>query len=231
MFISGPKYMNLEISLDAQPSTSVELMFGTAGPERHGCANRLVARCYTDRGYAGTQLSTHSEESLIICSAFQGERTVGTIGVRFPSEQGLNADTVFGEELAALRASGLSICEFGRLAVDEDARDNKQVLARLFHLAYLHAHRLAGCELLVIEVNPRHVAFYRRMLGFKVRSESRLNPRVSAPAVLLSLDLLHAREQIACFGGSPELASQTRTLYPYFYGTEEEAAVLTRLRQ
>ena len=69
------------------------------------------------------------------------------------------------------------------------------------------------------------------MLGFKVLSEARLNPRVNAPAVLLSLDLLHAREQIACFGGAPELASQTRTLYPYFYGGEEEAAVLGRLRQ
>lgn len=206
-------------------------MFDTAGPERHGCAHSLVARRYADRGYAGTQLSTHSEEALIVCSAFQGERTVGTIGVRFPSEQGLNADAIFGAELAALRAGGMSICEFGRLALDEDASDNKQVLARLFHLAYLHAHRLAGCELLVIEVNPRHVAFYRRMLGFKVLSEARLNPRVNAPAVLLSLDLMHAREQIACFGGSPEMSSQTRTLYPYFYGTEEEAVVLARLRQ
>jgi hypothetical protein len=208
-----------------------ELAVRTAEPDHLDCAHHLVARRYAGRGYRNTQLSAHHEEALTICSAFQGARTIGTIAVRFHSERGLNADAVFGAELAALRASGLSICEFGRLAVEEDAGDNKTLLARLFHLAYLHAHRLAGCELLVIEVNPRHVAFYRRKLGFTVLSEPRLNPRVNAPAVLMSLDLNHAREQIACFGGSPQLASQTRTLYPYFYGTQEETALLAKLRQ
>ena len=217
--------------LREEPPSGADLAIRTAEPDHHASAHNLVARRYADRGYLNAQLSAYKEEALTICSAFQGARTVGTIAVRFPSDRGLNADAVFGEELAELRACGLSICEFGRLAVDEDASDNKQVLARLFHLAYLHAHRMAGCELLVIEVNPRHVAFYRRMLGFKVMSEARLNPRVNAPAVLLSLDLQYAREQIAYFGGLPELASQTRTLYPYFYGIKEEAAMLAKLRQ
>jgi hypothetical protein len=223
--------MVLDALREAQKFAPADLAIRTASPLHHASAHHLVARRYAWRGYATTQLSTYSEDALTICSAFQGERTVGTIAVRFASEQGLNADVVFAEELASLRASDLSICEFGRLAVDEDASDNKQVLAKLFHLAYLHAHRLAGCELLVIEVNPRHVAFYRRMLGFRVLSEVRLNPRVNAPAVLLSLDLREACQQIACFGGKAELASQTRTLYPYFYGADEEAAMLAKLRQ
>ena len=112
-----------------------------------------------------------------------------------------------------------------------EARDNKPVLARLFHLAYLHAHRLDGCELLVIEVNPRHVAFYRRMLGFQVRSEARLNPRVNAEAVLMTLDLVWGSQQVERFAGQPELASTTRTLFPYFYPAAEEASMLLKLRQ
>jgi hypothetical protein len=176
-------------------------------------------------------LSTHSEDAVTVCSAFQGERTVGTIGVRFDSSRGLNADAVFGQELAELRSGGLELCEFTRLAIDHDARDNKEVLARLFHLAFLHAHRLAGCELLVIEVNPRHVAFYRRMLGFQVRSEPRLNTRVNAEAVLMTLDLVWGRKQIELYGGRPELASSTRTLFVHFYSAAEEASMLVKLRQ
>ena len=119
----------------------------------------------------------------------------------------------------------------GRLALDHEVSDNKALLARLFHLAFLHAYRLAGCRLLVIEVNPRHVPFYRRMLGFKVAAEARLNPRVNAPAVLMTLDLIYGAEQIGRYGGSPTNASVTRTRYPYFYSTADEAAILAKLRQ
>jgi len=208
------------------------LAIATASTSQWGCAGGLVSRRYAERGYVCNDLSTHlEEESVVVCSAFEGLSTVGTIAVRFDSEQGLKADQVFGPELGELRASGMVLCEFGRLALEQHVGDNKQLLAHLFHLAYLHAHRLAACELLVIEVNPRHVPFYRRMLGFKPMGDQRMNPRVNAPAVLMCLDLEYAREQIACFGGQAAIAVSTRTLYPYFYGADEEAAMLAKLRQ
>lgn len=191
----------------------------------------LVERRYAWRGYKGTTLSAQREDALTICSASQGDHIVGTIAVRFASPRGFNAETCFSTELAELREGGRVLCEFTRLAMDEEVRDNKRVLARLFHLAYLHGHRLGGCDMVVIEVNPRHVAFYRRMLGFTVRSEVRMNPSVDAPAVLMSLDLHTAHSLIASLGGRPELASTTRMLYPFFYGIEEEEALLRRLRQ
>ncbi len=204
----------------------------TAVQDRHQEGSEaLVARRYGARGYSNTQLSTRNEAALTVCSARQGESIVGTIAVRFDSEAGFNAESTFAEEIKALRAQGHNLCEFSRLAVDEDIDDSKKVLAQLFHLAYLHGHRLGGCGTLIIEVNPRHVAFYRRLLGFDVRSESRMNWRVNAPAVLLTLDLLRASEMIALYGGCPELAASTRTLYPYFYGTEEEVEIIGRLRQ
>lgn len=222
----------IETCTDLSPAWAGALRLDTV---RHDSSRlsacSLVARRYAERGYLCQDLSTHSEGGATICSAFQGVSTVGTIAVRLDSaEVGLAADRVFPEELAALRASGANLCEFGRLALDHQVSDNKQLLAHLFHLAYLHAHRLAACDLLVIEVNPRHVPFYKRMLGFEARSDARLNPRVQAPAVLMSLDLLHAREQIARLGGQPERVVETRSLYPCFYGEAEEAALLRKLR-
>ncbi len=220
-----------EAACDRSTEAAAGLVIRTAADEYHAGAHGLVARRYADRGYLSKDLSSHADAALTICSAFEGHTTVGTIAVRLDSPRGLNADAVFAAELDQLRCEDRRLCEFGRLAMDYEVSDNKQVLARLFHLAYLHAHRLSGCDLLVVEVNPRHVAFYRRMLGFKVCAAMRLNPRVNAPAVLLTLDLQHAHEQIACYGGNPDGAALTRTLYPYFFGVEEETAMLARLRQ
>jgi hypothetical protein len=80
-------------------------------------------------------------------------------------------------------------------------------------------------------VNPRHVSFYRRLLGFTVLSGPRLNARVNAPSVLLMMDMRRGAEWVAMYGGNPALAASTRMLYPYFYGAAEEAEVLTKLRQ
>jgi len=206
-------------------------VFTTVQSHHQAGAEALVARRYGARGYSNTRLSTQNESALTVCSARQGEHIVGTIAVRFASEDGFNAESTFPEEIRALREAGHNLCEFSRLAVDEDIADSKQVLAQLFHLAYLHGHRLAGCRTLVIEVNPRHVAFYRRLLGFELLAGPRTNKRVDAPAVLMTLDLAKAEEWIAIYGGNPELSGSTRMLYPYFYGAEEERQILASLRQ
>ncbi len=212
----------------AQP----QLALATASASQWESAGHLVSRRYAERGYVCKDLSTHLEEgSVVVCSAFEGATTVGTISVRFDSPQGLKADLVFANELAALRAKGLALCEFGRLAVDHPFSGNKALLARLFHLAYLHAHRLSACEMALIEVNPRHVSFYCRSLGYQLLGEARMNPRVKAPAVLLGLDLNFARAQIARYGGDPASAASSRSLYSYSYGPAEEAAILSKLRQ
>jgi hypothetical protein len=82
----------------------------------------------------------------------------------------------------------------------------------------------------LIEVNPRHARFYEAKLGFKRLAEPRQNRRVGAPAVLLSLDLLHAHHQIGKFGGRPELSAKERSLYPYSFSVREEAGTVGRLR-
>jgi hypothetical protein len=196
-----------------------------------GDALGLVERRYSDRGLSVTRerFSSRNEAGDIVCTACDGDKIVGTLSVRFDGVGGLHADQLFKEELAEWRSAGIKLCEFGGLAVDKHSHDPKRVLAQIFHLGYLHAHRRARCARLVIEVNPRHVAFYRRWLGLLPFTTSRHNPRVNAPAVLMSVDFQTVREQIALWGGRPELQVSARSLYPLAWDEKTEAAMLAKL--
>jgi hypothetical protein len=105
------------------------------------------------------------------------------------------------------------------------------VIAALFHVAYIIAHRLRGYDVLVMEVNPRHVRYYERMLGARVLGEQRLNRKVNAPAVLLTIDFQYIMEQIGEFGGQEERSGEVRTLYPLAFSLTEEAGMIARLMQ
>ena len=199
--------------------------------ELDGDALTLVQRRYNDRGLAVTRerFSSRSEAGDIVCTARDGENIVGTLSVRFDGPDGLKADLLFEAELAEWRTAGIKLCEFGSLAVDKHSHEPKRVLAQVFHLGYLHAHRRSKCERLIIEVNPRHVAFYRRWLGLLPYTAARHNCRVNAPAVLMSIDLQTVREQIALWGGRPDLVAQARCLYPLAWDEATEATMLAKL--
>jgi len=195
-----------------------------------GDALGLVERRYADRGLAVKRdFSSRNEAGDVVCTARDGDKIVGTLSVRFDGVGGLKADLLFAEELSDWRAAGVKLCEFGSLAIDKHSYDPKRVLAQVFHLGYLHAHRRARCERLIIEVNPRHVAFYRRYLGLLPHTTPRHNPRVDAPAVLMSVDFSTVREQIALWGGRPELLASARCLYPLAWDAATEAAMLASL--
>jgi hypothetical protein len=209
------------------PPLELNSDFGALDGEALG----LVERRYGDRGLAVTRerFSSRSEDGDIVCTAREGDRIVGTLTVRFDGPGGLKADLLFAEELREWRSAGVTLCEFGSLAVDKHSHDPKRLLAQVFHLGYLHAHRRARVQRLVIEVNPRHVAFYRRWLGLLPFTTPRHNPRVDAPAVLMSFDFATAREQIGVWGGRPEEMATARCLYPLFWDEATEAAMLAKL--
>lgn len=196
-----------------------------------GDALDLVERRYGDRGLAVSRerYSSRSDDGDIVCTARDGDKIVGTLSVRFDHGEGLNADLLFGAELDEWRAQGIKLCEFGGLAVDKHSHDPKRVLAHIFHMGYLHAHRRAGFDRLVIEVNPRHVPFYRRRLGLLPFTAARHNPRVDAPAVLMSIDFATIREQISLWGGQPDVLAEARCFYPLFWGEAMEATMLAKL--
>ena len=195
---------------------------------RRESASYLIRRRYAWRGYAVGENEAKAPNRITI-AAHDPEGIVGTVTVGLDSKDGLFIDGLYSEEANRLRADGRRIAEFTKLAVDNNSH-SKPLLAAIFHIAYICARRIHGCTDLLIEVNPRHAAFYRRMLGFEVFGQLQADPRVGAPALLLRMCLERGQKEIERLGGRIELAAVTRSLYPYFFGPLEEQRIERRLR-
>ncbi len=191
-------------------------------------ASLLVSRVYASRGYKHDPALEDDPQRLTLV-AVDHHAVVATVTIGFDSRRGLLVDELFPDEADALRDAGFKLCEFTKLAADGLVR-SQGALATIFHVAFIHAHRIRGCDVLLIEVNPRHVRYYEAKLGFEVRAPARRNLRVDAPAVLMSLDLRHAQEQVNRFGGQPQLAAKVRSLYPLGFSPGEESGIVGRLR-
>lgn len=195
---------------------------------RRSRVNSLLKDRYAWRGYGQVTLPTDQSVHKFTLSAVEDDVTIGTITVSFDGPNKLSADDAFGPEVAELRRQGRKICEFTKLAIDPSV-GTKRVLAALFHVAYIVAHRVRGYDMLLIEVNPRHERYYERMLGCQVLAGERMNKSVNAPAVLLGVEFDYIKAQIGEFGGQPERASRERSLYPFAFSLREEAAVISRM--
>jgi len=198
----------------------------TRTPDQHESTNLLIRKMYSWRGYqAGDAGHAANRISLSVSSE---EHIIGTMTLGLDLGEGLAADALYRPELDALRAQGRRICEITRLAVDQSVA-SRRVLFALFHIAYIHARRIHGCTDVVIEVNPCHVRFYERALGFRRFGEEKMCGRVDAPAVLLRLEFDYVDIQLAKFAGRPEKAATEKSLYPYAFSKSEEAGIAQRL--
>jgi len=212
---------------------------GPAGPRRfkiktaesaesRGRVNSLLKDRYGWRGYQQVSLPTDPAVHRFTLTAVEDDVVIGTITVSFDNPARLGADQAFAVEVGALRTAGRKLCEFTKLAIDPVV-GTKRVLATLFHVAYIVAHRIRGFDMLVMEVNPRHVRYYERMLGCRVLAAERINKSVNAPAVLLGCEFSYIKSMIGEFGGLPDAAAQERSLYPFALSLREEAMVISRM--
>ncbi len=191
-------------------------------------ASYLIHKMYSWRGYAASGPKAAPNRVTLVASDV--DRALATITIGFDCPEGLVVDDLYKGEVDALRDEGAVICEFTKLAVDRD-QQSKELLAMMFHIAYMYARRMQQCTDLLIEVNPRHVRFYQRMLGFRQLGPERSCPRVGgAPAVLLWLRLRHAHDQIEAYGGHKDKYAEARSLYPFFFAPNEEDGIVGRLK-
>lgn len=204
---------------------SLKIRLARGGPQ-HPAARVLIRRMYTGRGYRVPEGAAGADR--VSLSVSDAEHVVGTLTLGFDGPEGLAADSLYAPELAPLRETGRRLCEITQLAADPGA-GARRVLFALFHIAYIYARRIRGATDVVIEVNPLHVRFYQRALGFQILGPERLCPRVHAPAVLLHLDFDHVERQLARFAGRPDLARDEKSLYPYAFSEIEEAGITQRL--
>ena len=223
---------NLSIDLrtpfaDQGPGSGVFKIRVASSPQARREASVLVRKRYEGRGYltATTLVSAHA----CTFSAYDEGRLSGTVTLRLDSEDGLAADELYGDETRALREQGHKICEFTRLAVDT-THISYPVLAALFHTVFLFAQRLRGFDYAVIEVNPRHVGYYQRALGFGVVGGRRHNTRVNAPAVLMGVSFDVIASKLEHHAGKSAHGGLARNLYEYGFSPTEAEGILRRLR-
>lgn len=173
----------------------------------------LIERMYSTRGlqvYHPRLEQTVYQTTIVAC---KGDHLFATLTLGLDSPEGLMADTLYGPEIAAVRARGGKVCEVTRMAIDP-THSSHDVMADLFQIVYILARRIHQMTDLFIEVNPRHAGFYRRMLGYRVIGEERVCPRVGAPAVLMHMSQHEVDELIDRHAGNAE--GGTRSLYRLF---------------
>lgn len=194
-------------------------------------ATRLLQDRYRWRGYSEAGLPPIDCEGCFPLLVTRVGRPVGTLTVSLDKHAGLAAERTFPDEVRAFRNAGVRLSEFTRLAVDSHS-GSPHVLVSLFQVGYLAASRLGGADRAVMEVNPRHVAYYVRMLGAKVCGPCRTHAGANAPAVLLCIAFEDVKERIADFlrrlDGGPV---PRRSPYAQALTVAAEAAILDRLSQ
>jgi len=149
-------------------------------------ALELLNARYAWRGYRSPRDRPGASELTLV--ATRCGSAVGTLTLRFDGPARLRADESYGEALDAARSAGRCVCELGRFAVAPHA-DSKAVIAALFARVRAIVRGRREVTDVFVEVNPRHVDFYRRGFGFEIAAEGRLCPRVLAPSVLLRLEV------------------------------------------
>ncbi len=140
---------------------------------------------YAGRGYRTESLAPQGEDaSRLTLVAWCDDDVVATLTVGGDSPAGLLADALYASELAGLRRAGCTVCEVSRLAVDPEHR-SPGLLNSLWQAAHRYGREFFAASDVVIEVNPRHAAYYQRCLGFRQLGRLRHCRRVDAPALLL----------------------------------------------
>ncbi|MDB5953018.1 MAG: long-chain N-acyl amino acid synthase [Massilia sp.] len=212
---------------DPQPDMQVFHIRMANSAHRREAASVLIRKMYGWRGYA-FEPSLFQEPIKITLYAETDGAVVATMSLCLDGPILLPADENFHDMLEGLRADGRRLCEPSRLAIDKGV--TKRVFAALIHISYLYARVIHRYSDYVIEVNPRHVMFYQRMLGFDGFGAERPCTRVGAPAVLLRLPLERMGERIRTWGGRMEQHGEERSFYPYFFPASDEPGITGRLR-
>jgi len=148
-----------------------------------------VRRMYAWRGYrTEAHRQPLDDPDRVTLAAWQYDEVVATLTLRRDSPKGLLADAHYADVLQSLRRPERVVCEVSRLAVDPDF-SSRDLLSNLFSAALEYGREHFSASDAVMEVNPRHVRYYQRCLGFRQLGEVRQCLRVDAPAVLLHQEI------------------------------------------
>jgi len=188
----------------------------------------LVERLYAWKGLQ-IKVPESPRANELTLAVYDGTHLFGTLSIGLDSSSGLFVDELYKDIIDEYRTAGAKPYEITRFAIDP-CNNSKEVLAAIFNLAYIYARHIHGMSDVFIEVNPRHVPFYKRMLCFQEVGGERFCERVGAPARLLHPSMDRMDNLIAEFGGRNP-ATNRSNLYPLFFCQEEQGGIVARLRR
>jgi hypothetical protein len=190
----------------AAPSRASPIRIGVAQSTHElKAAELLVRQRYSWRGYqvdgidAAAVSAAQRAPHEITFVAMDEHAAVGTITLGLDGPTGLRAEETHGDRIVGIRSTGRRVCELTRLAIATHP-ESRSVLTSLFGHAYASGRTVHGVTDAFIEVNPRHVGFYTRVLGFAVAAAEKFCERVCAPSVLLHLEIDTLEERLRMLG-------------------------------
>lgn len=169
-------------------------------PDEWEQAYRLVTTRYKEKGYADPRADElhftahHALPDTVTFVAKEEDRVLATVSlVPDNTVLGFPMEIVYGDEIAQLRRMGHRLNEVTCLAdTDLSPREFLPVFMQLCRLLVQYTASQGSNEW-IIEVNPRHVAFYKKIWGFVPIGPRRACPHVQgapAEAFYMNIDLM-----------------------------------------
>jgi len=127
--------------------------------------------------------------------SMRNSEQVATVTLIGDSSEGIPMESIFPNQVEEIRNSGATFGEVTSLASRPMAtKEFLQVYLKMMRLMAQYA-RSVGIERFLMVVHPRHVPFYKRMMGFRMIGETRSYPTVcGAPAVPCQLEFAEVDE-------------------------------------
>ncbi len=171
------------------------------------------------------------EDTVILGVWDKDNKLAGSITLIFSGfDHFLPCQSLYAEEIKNNHDIG-KYCEYSRLVMAKEYRNCKEVLRSLFNYASIYTNHVAGCDHILIQVNPRHKSYYEAYLGFSVIGEEKECPKVNgATSVLLKLPLALVEEQTRNCQAKKLCGERVpRVLYNDFIDIDLEAVVANDL--
>lgn len=200
---------------------------------------KLAYQIYLKKGYITEnenewliQNYDTNQETIILIVQDRQKNIAGSITLVFDGHAILPAEKIYHHELKQLRASGKKMVELSRLIINPEYRNSKEILVLLFNYLAIISHHIKKYNGIIIEVNPRHKAYYKTLLHFEEIGVEKPCPQVqNAPAVLLFLPTTIYQLGISLSNKETNATRKDRSLYPYFLKPDQESLVVHYLEK
>ena len=173
-----------------------------------------------------------NESTTIFIVKDKSGKIIATATLVFSDDSILPAEHIYKNEIQEIKKSGSNIVEVSRLVIDQDYRNSKEILVLLFNYMFIYGYHVKRFDSTIIQVNPRHKDFYKKLLNFREVGEKKSCPIVqNAPAILLFLPLSFYYSEVMHQSSTLQESKKDRSLYPHFINTSQESLVIHYLRK